>query len=156
MRITTYKTMLCQDTNHNVLVKDMSVNYPSIDRLDSPEKIVEVMNSIFHMDTLAEEYVYLIVMNTKCALLGVFEISHGTVNTSLMNPREVLIKALLCSGVSCALIHNHPSGDSTPSSEDIKVTKRLKEVFDLVGLTFMDHLIIGNAEYLSFKEKGLL
>ncbi len=156
MRITTYKTMLCQDTNHNVLVKDMSTNYPRINRIDNPGAIAEIMRNIFNLDYAAEEYLYMIAVNTKCSPLGFFEVSHGTVNASLINPRELFIRALLTGATSIFLCHNHPSSDSTPSQEDIKVTRRIKEAGDLLGIKLLDHIIIGNSEYFSFKEKNII
>ena len=123
MRITKYRTEL--DANrHNILVKESAVNY-ACDKLDTPSAIAQMFNSVFGLDHMAEEYVYLAAFTTTCRVLGVFEVSHGTVNTTPANPREIFIRLLL-SGASCfAVCHNHPSGDCTPSDEDIGLTKRL-------------------------------
>lgn len=89
-------------------------------------------------------------------LTSVFEISHGTVNMSVLTPREVFQKALLANAVSIILLHNHPSGDCTPSKEDINVTKRLMEAGDIIGVNVLDHLVIGRPGYFSLKENELV
>lgn len=89
-------------------------------------------------------------------LTSVFEISHGTVNMSVLTPREVFQKALLANAVGIILLHNHPSGDCTPSNEDIKVTKRLMEAGDIIGVNVLDHLVIGRPGYFSLKENELV
>jgi DNA repair protein RadC len=94
-------------------------------------------------------------MNTKNKIIGVFEISHGTVNASIVNPREAFQKALLANAVSVIFMHNHPSGDPTASREDIEVTKRLSEAGKIIGVEVLDHIIVGDS-YSSLKEKGYL
>jgi DNA repair protein RadC len=94
-------------------------------------------------------------MNTKNKVIGVFEISHGNVNSSVLGTREVFQKALLANAVSIILMHNHPSGDPTPSRQDIEVTKKVAEAGNLIGIELLDHIIIGDS-YTSLKEKGYL
>lgn len=89
-------------------------------------------------------------------LTSVFEISHGTVNMSVLTPREVFQKALLANAVGIVLLHNHPSGDCTPSKEDINVTKRLMEAGDIIGVNVLDHLVIGRPGHFSLKENELV
>lgn len=89
-------------------------------------------------------------MNTKLDMIGVFEISHGNVNSSIVGTREVFQKALLANAVSIVVIHNHPSG------EDVEVTKRLIEAGTIVGIQLLDHIVIGRPGYTSLKEKGYL
>jgi DNA repair protein RadC len=97
----------------------------------------------------------MVCVNTKNRVIGVFEISHGTVNSSLVNAREVFQKALLANAVSIILMHNHPSGDVTPSKEDVDVTKKLTEAGKILGVQVLDHLIIGDS-WISLKEKGYI
>lgn len=97
----------------------------------------------------------MIATDTKQKVLGVFEISHGTVNTSLISPREVFIRALLCGADYIILVHNHPSGNSHPSMEDKKVTERIKECGELMNIKLLDHIIIGD-DYYSFQEIGTM
>jgi len=153
MRITTYKTKLNED-KHNILVKEKSTNY-QISGLTSPESIFNMMNNVFDMQNLAEEYLYMIACDSKQKVLGVFEISHGTVNASLISPREVFIRALLCGAVNIILTHNHPSGNSYPSVEDNRATKRIKECGELMGISLLDHIIIGD-DFYSFKQEGIM
>ena len=92
-------------------------------------------------------------MNTKNKVIGVFEISHGNVNSSIVGTREIFQKALLANAVSIILMHNHPSGDPSPSREDIEVTRRIVEAGKIIGIQVLDHIIIGD-RYSSLKEKG--
>lgn len=156
MRVVKYKTKLTEDQKA-VLEKEVSVNCPEIDRkMNSPEKIVSLAKYFLHMHEDTEEYMYMVCMNTKLEMTCVFEISHGNVNSSIVGTREVFQKALLANAVCIAMIHNHPSGDSTPSREDIEVTKRLIEAGNILGIQVIDHIIIGRPGYTSLKEKGYL
>lgn len=156
MRVVKYKTKLTEQ-QRVILEKEVSVYCPEIDRkINSPEKIVAVATQYLHMQELPEEYMYMLCMNTKLEMIGVFEISHGTVNSSVVGTREVFQKALLANAVSIALIHNHPSGDPKPSREDIQVTKRLMDAGDILGIQLLDHIIVGRPGYTSLKEKGYM
>lgn len=108
------------------------------------------------MRHLMTEQVMLLMLNTKNKILKDMVVSTGTVNTSIMPVREVFVQALKYEAVNIILLHNHPSGDPTPSSEDIRVTKRMIEAGNLVGITLMDHIIIGDNRYMSMKEQGLM
>lgn len=103
-----------------------------------------------------KEHLYLIFLDTKCRYLGEEEVSMGTVNASLVSPREIFIAALGKKAVSILLLHNHPSGDPKESKEDIMVTMRIKECGELLGIQLVDHVIIGDNCYISFKENGIL
>ena len=156
MRVVKYKTKLTEK-QRVVLEKEVSIYCPEIDRkMNSPEKIVKLAREYLRMQELPEEYMYMVCMNTKLDMTGVFEISHGNVNSSVVGTREVFQKALLANAVSVIFIHNHPSGDSTPSREDIKVTERLIKAGTILGIDVLDHIIIGRPGYTSLKEKGYL
>ena len=152
MRITKYRAELNED-QHNILVKENSCNYP-VSSLSNPQSVMEMLNAVFRFNKQAEEYVYMIALNTKCKPLGVFEISHGTINQSICNPREIFIKALLCGATGIILAHNHPSGDTTPSKDDLKTYQRVKEAGKIIGVELFDNLVIGNG-YFSFMESGM-
>lgn len=92
----------------------------------------------------------------KNVIHGVFELSHGNVNSSIFGVREIFQKALLVNAVSIILLHNHPSGNPQPSIQDIESTKRAVEAGRIVGVEVLDHLIIGDTSYVSLKEKGYL
>uniref|UniRef100_UPI000E341953 RadC family protein n=2 Tax=Aeribacillus TaxID=1055323 RepID=UPI000E341953 len=95
-------------------------------------------------------------LNTKNQVLHKQTIFIGSLNTSIVHPREVFKEALKCSAASFICIHNHPSGDPSPSKEDIEVTRRLSECGKLIGIELLDHIIIGERKYVSLKEKGYL
>lgn len=155
MRITTYKTRLTAD-KRVALEKEISVNRPDIDSIiRSPENVAEIAKGYLRMHEEPEEYMYMICMNTKNRIIGVFEISHGNVNSSIVGTREVFQKALLANAVSIILMHNHPSGDCTPSREDVEVTKRIAEAGKILGVQLLDHIIVGDT-YTSLKEKGYI
>ena len=103
-----------------------------------------------------QEHMRLLMLNTKSMLVGETEISKGTVNASLVSPRELFIEALKKEAVSIILLHNHPSGDPTPSAQDLMITKQVKEAGILVGIELLDHIIIGDNRYISFAESKLL
>ena len=103
-----------------------------------------------------QEHMKLLMLNTKSKLLGETDVSKGTVNASLISPRELFIEALNKQAVSIILLLNHPSGDPTPSKTDVLLTKRVKEAGDSIGIELVDHIIIGDNCYISFAEKELL
>lgn len=103
-----------------------------------------------------QELVYVMLLNTKGVLIRDIMISQGTVNVSVVSPREIFIEAVKHHAVSLVMIHNHPSGDPAPSREDINLTKRVKEAGELLGIRLLDHIIIGDNCYISLKERGIL
>ena len=139
----------------NILVKENDFEY-SEQNLNQPKYIVEMMNSVFSLDKKAEEYMYLLALNTKCVPVGVFEISHGTVNSSLCSPREILIRALLVGATGIILIHNHPSGDVSLSKQDIESTNRIKSACEIIQIDFLDHIIIGSDKFYSMRQEGVI
>lgn len=119
-----------------------------------PEEISDYyMEDMRHLE---QEEIRVMFLNTKQAMIRDQIMARGTVNASVMTPREVLIEGLRCRAVSMVLVHNHPSGDPTPSRADMLLTKRLKEAGDLVGITLIDHIVIGDRRYLSFREENLM
>lgn len=155
VRMTKYTTKLTEG-KRVVLEKEVSMNYPTLSyAIKSPDDAATIGKEFMRIHEEPEEYMYMICMNTKNKVIGVFEISHGSVNASIVTPREVFQKALLANAVSIILMHNHPSGDCTASREDIEVTKRLVEAGKVVGVEVLDHIIIGD-RYSSLKEKGYL
>lgn len=152
MRITSYSVELKDKLN--VLVKEDAVNYLDVP-LNSSGAIVEMMNALFRLRLKAEEYVYILAVNTKCHPVGVFLLTKGTIDRSLVSPREIFVRLFLCGANCFVMVHNHPSGDPTPSTDDMIMTKKLKECSTLVGVNFLDHIIIGDS-YFSFTDKGML
>lgn len=108
------------------------------------------------MRHLEQEEIHVMFLNTKQVLIKELLISRGTVNASVTTPREILIEALRCCAVAMVLVHNHPSGDPSPSRADRLLTDRVKEAGALIGIILIDHIIIGDRCYLSFREQKIL
>jgi DNA repair protein RadC len=107
------------------------------------------------MRYLKQEVLKVILVNTKNVVIMIKDISMGSLNSSIVHPREVFSDAVKRSAASLIVCHNHPSGDPSPSSEDINITHRLKECGKILGIDLLDHIIIGNGYYISLKEKGI-
>ena len=103
-----------------------------------------------------QEIMKLLMLNSKSKLIGETNISKGTVNASLITPRELFIEALQKNAVFVIILHNHPSGEPTPSREDRLITRRIQDAGALIGIELLDHIIIGNNCYVSFREEGML
>ena len=103
-----------------------------------------------------QEVLKLLLLNTKNKLISENDISKGSVNCAVISPRELFVEALQKNAVSIILIHNHPSGEPTPSQEDVLLTKRIAEAGKMIGIGLLDHIVIGNNCYTSLREKGLL
>ena len=156
VRMIKYKTRLTEN-KRITLDKEVSANRPDLTHyIKSPDDVVEVARDFLRLEEESEEYLYMIGLNTKNKVLGVFEVSHGTVNASIVGVREIFQKALLLNAVSIILMHNHPSGDSKPSRQDIEVTKKAAEAGKILDVEVLDHIIIGDKQYRSLKEKGYL
>lgn len=156
MRVIKYTTRLNED-GRAILEKELSVNHPGIDSsMSSPEKVDILAREVLRLHERPEEYLYMICLNTKLKMTSVFELSHGNVNSSVVGIREMFQKALLANAVSVIVLHNHPSGDPTPSREDVEVTKRMIEAGKILGVDVIDHLVIGRPGYCSIKEKGYI
>lgn len=108
------------------------------------------------MRYLKKEHFVCLFLNTKNHIIGKETLSMGTLNASLVHPREVFRAAIRISSASIICMHNHPSGDPAPSAEDIQITKRLVEAGTLLGIEILDHLIIGDGTFVSLKEQGYL
>lgn len=151
MRIIQYKTILDEDRK-NILVRESSKNYPDLGGLDNPEDVCILANAVFDANHLAEEHVWLIAVNIKNHPIGVFEVSHGSDDVSVVTPRELFIRLLLCGAHAFFLVHNHPSGDITPSSEDDAVTSRVITSGKTLNVELIDHVIIADRMYYSYRE----
>ena len=118
---------------------------------------VDIMN--YYVEDLRhkeQEQIRIMLLNTKGALIRDVLISQGTVNSSVVSPREIFLEALKYHAVNLILVHNHPSGDPAPSQEDIQLTRRVKEAGELIGIRLLDHIIIGDNSYISLREGGIL
>jgi DNA repair protein RadC len=105
---------------------------------------------------LRQEEFHLLLLNTQNAILRELVITRGTLDTSVIHAREVFRPAIAESASSVVLVHNHPSGDPTPSPEDIAITAELAAAGALIGIPVLDHIVIGDSRYVSLVERGLL
>ena len=108
------------------------------------------------MQNLPQEVLKLIILNTKNVVISIKEVFKGSLNSSIVHPREIFSEALKKNAASIIICHNHPSGDPTPSKEDINITLRIKECGKIIGIELLDHVIIGNGNYASMKEKSII
>lgn len=139
------------------LVKEEAKKYEIEKNISSPREVKDVLYEVAKINLEPEEVFLLITLDIKNNLTGIFEVSRGNINSSIVHPREVYKRAMLSNSCSIIVAHNHPSGDPSPSKEDINITKRLKECGDILGIQLLDHIIIGSKErYISFKEKGMI
>lgn|SRR5690554_743218 len=122
-------------------------------RVSSPGDVAELVMPKLRF--LKQEHFLVIHLNTKNRILSIETISMGTLDSSLVHPREVFKTAVKNSSAALILAHNHPSGEPHPSNEDLNITRRLKEVGDLLGIPILDHIIIGDNKYISLREEGL-
>jgi len=102
-----------------------------------------------------KEYFLALLLDTRNKLIRMAEISIGSLDGSIVHPREVFKEAISASAASVIFVHNHPSGDTEASEDDIKLTKRLAEAGEIMGIDVLDHIIIGGNKYLSLKREGL-
>ena len=128
-------------------------------KLDSPELVNELVGA--EMRRLRKESLRVVLLDTRYHLIRVEEISLGSINESIAHPRDVFRPALISSAYAVIVVHNHPSGDASPSQTDHSLTRRLAEAAELLQIKMLDHIIIGakteqSPGYFSFKEAGVL
>ena len=125
----------------------------SPDFRDPQDVAVYCMEDMRHLE---QEQVRAMFFDTKQKLIGDVTLAKGTVNASVISPREIFIEGLRCGAVSLILVHNHPSGDPSPSREDELLTRRVEEAGKIIGISLLDHVIIGDTTYISLRERGIL
>lgn len=125
-----------------------------IEKVSNPEQIYHLFHEVLKLQLRTEEYVYLVGLNTKGFILGVFEVAHGNASSCVLNGCGIFQRLLLVGATGFVVVHNHPSGDPTPSEADLSATKQLKKQAELMEITMLDHLIIGNDNFYSILEKG--
>lgn len=122
--------------------------------ITSPEDAALIL--MHDLRRLDREHFYTLCLNTKNYLVRRALVSIGTLNSALVHPREAFKPAIQCSAASVVFVHNHPSGDPTPSREDIELTKQLMRAGTLLGIEVIDHIVIGDGVWVSLKERGLI
>jgi len=121
-------------------------------QITSPKDVADFMMG--QMEHLKQEKFIVLFLNSKNIVIKKKTIFIGTLNASIVHPREIFSEAIKCASNAIIVLHNHPSGDTTPSNEDIKTAERLRECGQLLGIDLLDHVIIGDHEYLSMVEEG--
>ena len=116
----------------------------------------DIFESNLDMSLYDQEVLRVLCLNTKNKLLYKEDIFKGSLNTSIVHPREIFKTAINKNSASIIICHNHPSGDPTPSREDINITLRIKECGDIIGIKLIDHIVIGKNKFVSLKERGLM
>ena len=131
-----------------------SVSAKKLLDFQNPETIADYyMEQMRHEE---QEIMICMMLNTKNQLLGETIISRGTVNASLVSPRDLILAAFRFRAVFIIIVHNHPSGDPKPSRDDLDITKRIQAACSLVDIPLLDHIIIGDQRYISFRQEGML
>lgn len=123
-------------------------------KFTSPKAVADYfMEEMRHKE---KEELKVLMLDAKSGLIAMSTVSKGTVNYAVASPREIFLEALKYKAVSIIIMHNHPSGDPTPSQNDFLCTKKIREAGELIGISLIDHIIIGDNKYMSFSEKNLL
>jgi len=120
----------------------------------SPKDVADLLME--DMRYLQKEHFVCLFLNTKNRVIAQETLSMGSLNASIVHPREVFLAAIKRSSASIICVHNHPSGDPTPSPEDIELTARLVEAGEIIGIDVLDHIVLGDHRFVSLKEKGYM
>lgn len=125
----------------------------TVKKLDDPGIIAGLCNDLVNLD---QEILRVICVNNHLQMIYQEDVFKGGLNESIVHPREILKVALKCSASCFFIIHNHPSGDTTPSKHDLNITELIKEAGKILKINLLDHIIVGKKGFISFKEKGLI
>ena len=135
------------------MVKESSILYANR-RIGTPDDAVELLKNL--LEGSDREMLVVCCLSSKNEPTNISVVSIGSLNSSIVHPREVFKIAIMSNAASIIIGHNYPSADTTPSKEDINITERIKKAGDIIGIKLLDHIIIGDKNYLSLKEEGYL
>lgn len=138
-----------------VLVREKTGRYEIPRAIMDPEDAYRAITTITSIEEEAQEVFGVLILNTKNKIVAVHEVSRGTLNSSMVHPREVFKPAVLHNAAGIICFHNHPSGDTEPSEEDIEFTKRLVKAGKIMGIVVVDHIIVGDG-YTSLRDRGVM
>ena len=141
-RIPVYKVMLVRDGSQSSETK----------AIKQPADAYQILLS--YLAGQDRENFVILMLDAKHKVIGLNTVSVGTLNASMVHPREVFKPAILCNAAAIILGHNHPSGDTTPSTEDMEVTGRLSKAGELLGIAVLDHIVVSDCNFTSLKERG--
>lgn len=131
-----------------LILKEENIEY-DFNRIRNAKDVIEFMNSIEQMNLLAEETTFLICLNTKNEIVAYSEIAKGGIDQCPIDIKTIFKTVLSSNANKFILIHNHPSGDSTPSQADKNITKRIKQASDIMNIEFLDHIVIAGDKFTS-------
>lgn len=138
------------------LVRESAKTYDVSKRLDSPEAAARLIHSVLDVNSLHVEHFGILTLDTKNQVIGFHILGIGTLNSAAVHPRNIFQAALLNNAAGFILFHNHPSGDPAPSPEDIKFTRKISAIGDLMGIDAIDHIIVGSGDkFTSLKQTGV-
>lgn len=136
------------------LIKESSSKYEVNRKIENPSDIDKVVREVMELDKEAEEVLSILALNTKHEVIGIFEVSRGTIDGSLVSVREIFKRLFLVNAKNFVVVHNHPSGCNEPSRDDFSIFNILKTASKVLGITMLDFAIIGN-ELCSFRDENL-
>ena len=136
------------------LVRDGRLTLEDTPIIRRPEDTLPILAA--ELSELAYERFIALALSTKNHVIAVLPVSSGSLNASIVHPRELFQRAILANCASLILAHNHPSGDPNPSPEDIQLTRKLIDAGVLLDIPVLDHIVLGYGRYFSFKERGLI
>jgi len=139
-----------------VLVKEKGAMYDVQKKIGSSYDAYKAITEITKVQEEAQEVFGILILNATHKIVAVHEISRGTLNASMVHPREVFKPAVLHNAAAIVCFHNHPSGEPKPSKEDIETTNRLVEAGKIMGIEVLDHIIVGDDKYTSLKEMRVI
>lgn len=131
-----------------LILKEENIEY-DFNRIRNAKDVIEFMNSIEQMNLLAEETTFLMCLNTKNEVVAYSEIAKGGIDQCPIDIKTIFKTVLLSNANKFILIHNHPSGDSTPSQADKNITERIKQASDIMNIEFLDHIVIAKDTFTS-------
>lgn len=123
---------------------------PAPYKIDGPDSLAKVLRMFIGEDP--RENMVAAYLDTRHQMIALHTVSIGTADSTTCNPREILGPAVALSAVSIVIAHNHPSGDPTPSAEDIKFTERMRQACEIIGIPLLDHIVIGSQRYYAFSD----
>jgi len=134
------------------MIKESTVK-SEVKAVSNPDEVYELMKIAF--EGREREVMFVILLNTKNQLVGMNMAAMGTLNSCTVHPREIFKPAIITGAAAIILSHNHPSGDPSPSPQDIELTKRIQQAGELLGISLLDHVIAGDEKFVSLKSNGL-
>lgn len=139
-------------------VKESSVRYDALEKkqIRGPKDISNILIDVLDLPSESVEKFGIINLDVKNRINGIHVLSVGMLSSTIVHPREVFKAAMMNNASSIILFHNHPSGDPTPSNEDIEMTKRIKNAGEIMGISVIDHIIVGDFCFSSLKELGFI